>query len=320
MTFQSTPPVWGATSGFTVSFMRLGFQSTPPVWGATRPAPQAEDGPKISIHAPRVGGDLMVPSAAMARTFQSTPPVWGATLPAAGYPPPRSANFNPRPPCGGRLGHPGDPAGGQGISIHAPRVGGDVLCPLCLTGDEIISIHAPRVGGDRHAERPDDHLQHFNPRPPCGGRHMLIGSTGTVVFISIHAPRVGGDSCRSTPFSSVADFNPRPPCGGRQGPCSHRTRPGYFNPRPPCGGRPLRAGLQALANDISIHAPRVGGDPSQFSGSKRSKTKFQSTPPVWGATFGGVQRWHGLSIFQSTPPVWGATAKTAKNSICSREK
>ena len=35
-----------------------------------------------------------------------------------------------------------------------------------------ISIHAPRVGGD--PVKPDDFCsygQHFNPRPPCGGRH-----------------------------------------------------------------------------------------------------------------------------------------------------
>ena len=56
----------------------------------------------ISIHAPRVGGDVymgVTPSNAL--LFQSTPPVWGATI--AGN---RGAleviDFNPRPPCGGR--------------------------------------------------------------------------------------------------------------------------------------------------------------------------------------------------------------------------
>ena len=33
--FQSTPPVWGATSAAIASSRRVIFQSTPPVWGAT---------------------------------------------------------------------------------------------------------------------------------------------------------------------------------------------------------------------------------------------------------------------------------------------
>ena len=62
---------------------------------------------------------------------------------------------------------------------------------------------------------------------------------------------------------------------------------------------------QNLAEDISIHAPRVGSDPSQISASYLVYG-FQSTLPVWGAT-----RLAGCSMppaeFQSTLPVWGAT-------------
>ena len=79
---------------------------------------------------------------------------------------------------------------------------------------------------------------------------------------------------------------------------------------------------------ISIHAPRVGSDPSQISASYLVYG-FQSTLPVWGAT---VSYCNGLSVtlnfnprspcgerhrihlatgstaaFQSTLPVWGAT-------------
>ena len=59
---------------------------------------------KISIHAPRVGGDGHARFIIhRKRVFQSTPPVWGAT------------RENKSRDCG-RI-----------ISIHAPRVGGDVL-------------------------------------------------------------------------------------------------------------------------------------------------------------------------------------------------
>ncbi len=45
--------------------------------------------------------------------------------------------------------------------------------------------------------------------------------------------------------------------------------------------------------DISIHAPRVGGDHYARMGLDMMQ-KFQSTPPVWGATH---LRCHGHAIF-----------------------
>ena len=61
---------------------------------------------------------------------------------------PCSANFNPRPPRGGRrrgchlLGIP------VYISIHAPREGGDDIDLWPFDNFRFISIHAPREGGD----------------------------------------------------------------------------------------------------------------------------------------------------------------------------
>ena len=80
---------------------------------------------RISIHAPREGGDLIVLVAlCLGIVFQSTPPARGATL------------------CG-VWGWPY-----ADISIHAPREGGDFLVPRHL-GGLLISIHAPREGGDK---------------------------------------------------------------------------------------------------------------------------------------------------------------------------
>ena len=105
----------------------------------------------ISIHAPRVGGDISgLPD----------------TLEVIEY------DFNPRPPCGGRPLHQfptnilhtkfqsTPPVWGatQGrdhimshidISIHAPRVGGDGRVRAIRRVLSPISIHAPRVGGDK---------------------------------------------------------------------------------------------------------------------------------------------------------------------------
>ncbi len=124
--FQSTPPVWGATTILTAALLgETIFQSTPPVWGATLTNPgqnyneliisihaprvggdarqQIElFGKAISIHAPRVGGDAALLYRLQADTpFQSTPPVWGATW---------DRDKEDQLPY---------------ISIHAPRVGGD---------------------------------------------------------------------------------------------------------------------------------------------------------------------------------------------------
>ena len=90
--------------------------------------------------------------------------------------------------------------------------------------------------------------------------------------------------------------------------------PAYFNPRAPCGARP--------------HECRI----------RYQKRKFQSTRPVWGATFIAslspdflaisihaprVGRDYGqayltryAAIFQSTRPVWGATPKPADAVFC----
>ena len=123
--------------------------------------------------------------------FQSTPPARGATFPIS---------------FAKTL---------DGISIHAPREGGDAAHTIGHTERCNISIHAPREGGDVQCVGCDVRGEHFNPRPPRGGRLMM-----------------GGDVMK------CKNFNPRPPRGGRL----HLVRRDpaavdYFNPRPPRGGR-----------------------------------------------------------------------------------
>ena len=78
------------------------FQSTRPVWGATTTYNGAAYAAGISIHAPRVGRDSSVVFfGSNFAIFQSTRPVWGATTRwrrsrASG------PDFNPRAPCGAR--------------------------------------------------------------------------------------------------------------------------------------------------------------------------------------------------------------------------
>ena len=101
--FQSTRPVWGATTRSSGFLAERKFQSTRPVWGATPYNSIVGFLKAISIHAPRVGRDSVFRAAEdiQPRKFQSTRPVWGATrclLPIPRF----QADFNPRAPCGAR--------------------------------------------------------------------------------------------------------------------------------------------------------------------------------------------------------------------------
>ena len=164
---------------------------------------------------PHAGGDpYRPPGSTHPSYFDPRPPVRGGDLVEAGllYP---SFDFNPRPPCGGRLPRPR--AGSLWTNFNPrPPCGGRL--PLLW----------------RSMAKP-----YFNPRPPCGGRHSrpstfhvielfqstppvrgatLVGDIRVVdVVISIHAPRAGGDAGSFGRRSRHADFNPRPPCGGRRG-------------------------------------------------------------------------------------------------------
>ena len=79
-----------------------------------------------------------------------------------------------------------------------------------------------------------------------------------------------------------------------------------FQSTPPVWGATHHQGAENHRILISIHAPRVGGDPL-IDKYRFSKWIFQSTPPVWGATWAVRTKSMLMALFQSTPPVWGAT-------------
>ena len=57
------------------------FQSTRPVWGATSGGNKQDNLHLVSIHAPRVGRDTdYYVDGVKSKKFQSTRPVWGATM------------------------------------------------------------------------------------------------------------------------------------------------------------------------------------------------------------------------------------------------
>ena len=193
------------------------------------------------------------------------------------------SDFNPRPPRGGRpkgrrftlipsgISIHAPREGGDlqtnfyganvWISIHAPREGGDAGVPVCARPPSDISIHAPREGGDRSWSSGPYTQMHFNPRPPRGGRLFHHVAALLTNMISIHAPREGGDCiwCGSIlPPWIISIHAPRE--GGDIKPMLWTSRVADFNPRPPRGGR-------RCIQPLSFSSPL-----------------FQSTPPARGAT------------------------------------
>ena len=191
------------------------FQSTHPVWGAT--TAQGHSQPEGGHFNPRTPCGVRrryIDRKLEAGEFQSTHPVWGATgslpqcisrqldfnprTPCGVRHQPvwtgaRCGNFNPRTPCGVRQGVQDRAQNAVTISIHAPRVGCDHRVHTGGDGSAI-SIHAPRVGCDRNLRITTWAQRDFNPRTPCGVRH-------------------GTKWCSSRRFY----FNPRTPCGVRPG-------------------------------------------------------------------------------------------------------
>ena len=124
--------------------------------------------------------------------------------------------------------------------------------------------------------------------------------------VSIHAPRAGGDSGYRNLRYQIRGFQSTPPARGAthgdKAPQYHRTG---FNPRPPRGGRLETVDALERFEQVSIHAPRAGGDPpsrSLLPGRKR----FNPRPPR-GGRLSCADGQRQLILFQSTPPARGAT-------------
>ncbi len=148
---------------------------------------------QISIHTPRVGGDLPLPQTiALTCQFQSTPPAWGAT---------------------------------EGTGITA-------------LPDNLFRSTSPAWGATSSMASVNNSCTDFDLHPLRGGRHVRADKSGFVGCISIHIPRVGGDRHHTVGFPVINQFRSTPPAWGA-----------------------TRAAITvSVQTAISIHTPRVGGD------------------------------------------------------------
>ena len=150
---------------------------------------------------------------------------------------------------------------------------------------------------------------YFNPRPPRGGRRRHLKSCRYPHRFQSTPPARGATSSPSSRWSTVPNFNPRPPRGGRP-PWDSAASPSAsnFNPRPPRGGRRCSPCRVHPNTNISIHAPREGGDVIPLRIPKM-QGDFNPRPPRGGRRRLHRQRRCRHSSFQSTPPARGATQR-----------
>ena len=100
--------------------------------------------------------------------------------------------FNPRPPHGGRLEDFVEKEVKIVFQSTPPARGATHVLPAA-TVTYGVSIHAPRTGGDHLRQRRRRCVIRFQSTPPARGATGKEGRCLLLIDVSIHAPRTGGD-------------------------------------------------------------------------------------------------------------------------------
>ena len=147
----------------------------------------------------------------------------------------------------------------------------------------------------------------FQSTPPVRGATTSAATPTAAGAISIHAPRAGGDQSQflysglpeifqSTPpvrgatisqqvcNVSRINFNPRPPCGGRPEEMPSLQDIQKFQSTPPVRGATQHKEAVRPYTDISIHAPRAGGD-NPIKSRSDPHYYFNPRPPCGGRRY-----------------------------------
>ena len=146
-----------------------------------------------------------------------------------------------------------------GVSIRAPRAGGDQNSGRARAPFSRVSIRAPARGAMGSLSESPVCCSGFNPRPPRGGRF----------FVSDHR-----DHARR--------FNPRPPRAGGDVRETEEVPSIVVSIRAPRAGGDINFNYHTYGTGVSIRAPRAGGDYTRL-GLLVVEMVFQSAPPARGA-------------------------------------
>ena len=127
------------------------------------------------------------------------------------------------------------------------------------------------------------------------------------MFVSIHA-QDGGRRGANGRRGSAGRFNPRPPDGGRRRAGANRSKSWWFQSTPPGWRATLAAKHCARELDVSIHAPRMEGDPVT-DGIYQLADGVSILAPRMEGDLASFRATMIRVMFQSTPPGWRATAE-----------
>ena len=166
----------------------------------------------ISIHAPREGGDLVELKPIVAVGISIHAPREGGDC-HMGRRASHAEDFNPRPPRGGRRIHPIDIDRIRQFQSTPPARGATPSSVLGLCFGCYFNPRPPRGGRQHWCDNGTGH-DYFNPRPPRGGRPLSSNPHLSTWFISIHAPREGGDKSARAILPPSLIFQSTPPARG----------------------------------------------------------------------------------------------------------
>ena len=150
-----------------------------------------------------------------------------------------------------------------------------------------------------------DRQIHFNPRPPCGGRHGSGKRIHLDIDISIHVPRAGDDIQQHSQQKAEVLISIHVPRAGDDlmHPVVHP--PLHISIHVPRAGDDSKYMYHKEVDNISIHVPRAGDDEYRER-AKVGAQHFNPRPPCGGRQ-GGKDDVEKAGQFQSTSPVRGTT-------------
>ena len=213
--FQSTLPMRGATNSFKHLSSLHQISIHAPHAGSDLPLSFPTPSPfVISIHAPHAGSDLYGGHFTIGGLiFQSTLPMRGATkyTDLIGCP---FVDFNPRSPCGERLGGHDVGRGHLGFQSTLPMRGATGRWLKCANGEQFQSTLPMRGATGEVVSQIN--LSKISIHAPHAGSDVPIMALPKGSLISIHAPHAGSDRAFSSSVLWRSYFNPRSPCGERR--------------------------------------------------------------------------------------------------------
>ncbi len=207
-----------------------------------------------------------------------------------------------------------------------PMRGATTLDDLRGSGS-LVSIHAPHAGRDPRISRSGISRRQFQSTRPMRGATTQALNTHRGLVVSIHAPRVGRDNVGIGCGLGNIQFQSTRPVWGATPDVVAQTGMSEFQSTRPVWGATQSNGRRCSAQNVSIHAPRVGRDACRTSymtsrGSFNPRAPCGARPFI-ARQFADVARFnprapcgarpglHNLPrlaiMFQSTRPVWGAT-------------